>query len=70
MIEESRIAKGRAIGTSVEEAYISNCNTTYHSKPLPTRSSMYLKRNCINKINNAIKKVSIKGPINEPIISL
>jgi hypothetical protein len=65
MIEERRIARGRAIATLVAEAYISSWSMTCHSKPLPIRSSMYLNKNNINKMNITIKKVTIKGLIKD-----
>lgn len=61
MMEESNIARGNAIATLVADAYISNSNITYHSKPFPIRSSMYLNKNNINKMNMTMKKVTIKG---------
>jgi hypothetical protein len=61
MIEDRRIAKGKAIATLVADAYINNSKITYHSKPFPIRSSMYLNKNSINKMNMTMKKVTIKG---------
>src|SRR5437867_3934258 len=70
MIEESKIASGSASGTSVMVAYISNCATIGHSSPLPTKSSRYLKRNCITRMKSATRNVSTNGPANEIKTSL
>ena len=61
MIEESKTAKGRAIATLDAEAYIITSAMVYHSKPFPIKSSIYLKRKNINRINITIKNVTING---------
>jgi hypothetical protein len=60
-MEDRSMARGSAIATFVADAYISNSRITYHSKPFPIRSSMYLNKNNINKMNMTMKKVTIKG---------
>src|SRR6056297_2869348 len=62
MMDESKTARGRAIGTSRADAYTINSKITVHSNPFPARSSMYFHRNCINRMKREIKKVRTKGP--------
>jgi hypothetical protein len=70
MMEESRIAKGNAIGTNLAEAYKINSAIIVHSNPFPAKSSMYFQRNCINRINSETKNVAITGPKNDFRINL
>ncbi|OIQ68656.1 hypothetical protein GALL_497500 [mine drainage metagenome] len=65
MMEESKTERGKAICTLVAEAYIISSTITYHSKPLPIRSSMYLNKNNINNTNITIRKVTKKGLMND-----
>ena len=63
VISDARsVAKGSAMGTSPAEAYTSNSTITFHSSPLPTKSSIYFQRNCIKRMNMAMKKVITSGP--------
>jgi hypothetical protein len=61
-MEAKSMASGKANGTNPNEAYRSNSETIFQSRPFPTRSSMYFHRNCINRINTQMKKVIKKGP--------
>jgi hypothetical protein len=70
MIEEISMAIGIANIRSDALAYHKNCPIVSRSRSLPTRSSMYFHRLCIINTNNAIKKVTTKGPINDLRISL
>jgi hypothetical protein len=63
MMDESKMARGSAMGTRRADAYTINSKITVHSNPFPARSSMYFQRNCINKMKSEIKKVRTKGPI-------
>lgn len=65
MIEERRIERGNASGTKAADAKNNNSRITYHSRPFPTRSSIYFQRNCISRIKSTIKNVATKGPIKE-----
>ena len=40
------------------------------SNPLPTKSSIYNQKNCIMSTNRAIRKVAIKGPMNDLMINI
>lgn len=51
------------------EAYIISSAITYHSKPLPIKSSTYLNKKNINRINITIKNVTAKGLRNALISS-
>ena len=62
--EESRMAKGRACGTSMSPMYQKNCAMTSTDKPLPISSSMYLHRNCIISTNWQMKNVPTKSSPN------
>ena len=57
MIEDNRTAKGRPIGTSVQEAYKSNSKIKFVSRPFPIKSSIYFHKNCINSIKITMEKV-------------
>ena len=58
--EESRMASGRACGTSIKPMYQKNCAITSIEIPLPMRSSIYRHRNCIISTNWQMKKVPMK----------
>ena len=55
--EASRIASGKAMGTRNSAAYINISANMGMPKPLPTISSIYLHRNCINTINRQMPNV-------------
>lgn len=63
--EDNKTAKGSAIGTIDALVYPRIWAITSSGKPLPTSSSIYRHRNCINSTNKATKKVAIKGPMND-----
>lgn len=67
--EEIKTANGSAKGTKLKEDQKSNLRITKVSNPLPTRSSTYLKRNCINNTKMEMQKVTMKGPIKDLKIS-
>ena len=60
---DMRIASGRAMFTIRALAYTSNCKMVMGSIPFPTKSSKYTQMNCISKMNIAIRKVMMKGPM-------
>ena len=70
MIEEIRIASGRASGMAVAVTYIVSSKMLARSSPFPTRSSMYFQKNCITSTNSVMKNVAINGPTNDFRISL
>lgn len=61
---ESKTARGKAIGIKSAKEKNNKRATTCHSKPLPTRSSMYFQRKSIKNKNIEMKKVPRNGPIN------
>ena len=61
IIEESRTAKGKAIGTNVHDAQSINSKINDVSNPFPIKSSIYFQRNCIKRIKITIEKVYRKG---------
>src|SRR6476469_2410906 len=63
MMEESRMARGKASGTSTALWYQMNSNRTLVLIPFPTKSSTHNQKNCINKTSTVIKKVAMKGPM-------
>jgi hypothetical protein len=65
IMEAKSIAKGKAMGTSVTVARPMSLKITYQDKPLPTRSSIYFHKNCINRVKSAITSVKAKGPTND-----
>lgn len=69
-MDDSNTARGNAMGTRLAEVYISNSAITGNSRPLPTKSSMYFQRNCINSTNTTMKNVSMNGPRKDLIVSL
>lgn len=64
MSAESRMASGRACGTSIRLMYQKNCASTSMDSPLPISWSMYLHRNCIISTNWQMKKVPTKSSPN------
>ena len=64
MSDESRMASGRACGTSMRAMYQKNCAMTSMVSPLPMSSSIYLHRNCIISTNWQMKKVPTKSSPN------
>ena len=56
MIEDNRTAKGRPIGTSVQEAYKSNSKIKFVSG-LFQLNHQYFHKNCINSIKITMEKV-------------
>jgi hypothetical protein len=61
IIDERRIAIGKASITIVALAYRINWPNVNISNPLPTRSSIYFHRVCIINTKSAIKNVPRKG---------
>ena len=57
IIDDNNTAKGRAIGTNVQEAYSNNSKINEISNPFPIKSSMYFQRNCINSMTMTIENV-------------
>ena len=70
MMEDSRMARGRARGMAVAVTYPVSSRMALNSNPLPTRSSMYFQKNCITSTNNVTKKVAMKGPMKACRMSL
>ena len=62
--DEIKIAIGNAQGIKEILLYKIISKTSPKPAPFPTISSTYTQINCINKTNNAMKKVVINGPIN------
>jgi hypothetical protein len=54
--------RGNASGTKVMEAKNKSFTIIYHSRPFPTRSSIYFQTNCIRRMKREMKKVMISGP--------
>ena len=69
IIEASRIASGKAIGTKVIVEYHKSSIIMYHSNPLPIKSSIYFHRNCINKMKITTENVKKNGRINDEKIN-
>lgn len=65
MIEEINKASGKASGTQVIATTPIRYMSVLKSNPLPTKSSIYNQKNCMINTNSDIRKVAIKGPINE-----
>ena len=63
IMELSKTANGKAIGTKLADAYDNNSSIIRISNPFPTKSSMYFQRNCIKSRKMAIKKVNTNGPM-------
>ncbi len=63
MMAAKRVASGRAMGMFMAAAYPNNSRITPNSSPLPTRSSMYLQRKFIRKMNATMKNVRTIGPM-------
>jgi len=70
MIDDIRMAIGIASVSNDALAYQRNCNMVIISRPLPTRSSIYFHSICIINTKNAMKNVTIKGPIKDLKISM
>jgi hypothetical protein len=64
------MAIGMARIRSEALAYHINLQTVAKSNPFPTKSSIYFHKLCIINTKNAMKKVIMKGPIKDFIISL
>ncbi len=60
--EDNSTARGNAIGTKVQQAYIIKRATVIKPSPLPTRSSTYFHKNCSSRTKIAMKNVSTRGP--------
>ena len=65
ILDASRTANGKAIGKTTKEYKPISFKINENSFPLPTISSIYLKRNIIRKIKSPIKKVRTSGPMNK-----
>ena len=57
IIEDNKTESGKAIGTSVQEAYNNNSKIKNKSNPFPIKSSIYFHKNCIKSIKMIIEKV-------------
>src|SRR5574344_133108 len=65
IIEAKRVERGMVYGSVVADPHPRNSRITHILRPFPTRSSMYIHRNCITKINAVTKKVMRNGPKND-----
>src|SRR5690606_5419907 len=63
-MEERSIESGSAIGIFVVAAWPNNSRITYHSNPLPIRSSIYLNKKSIMRTNITMQKHTKNGLIN------
>lgn len=70
IMDEIKIAIGIASIRSEALAYQINCAIVIKSSPFPTKSSIYFHKLCIINTKNPMKKVMMKGPINDFSISL
>jgi hypothetical protein len=70
IMDEINIAIGIASINSDALAYQINCAIVIKSRPFPTKSSIYFHKLCIINTKNPMKKVMMKGPINDFSISL
>ena len=57
MSDDSRIAKGKACGTSINAIFQKNCAKISTDSPFPISSSTYLHTNCIISTNWQMKNV-------------
>ena len=69
IIEARRTDNGSAIGINVNDEYHNSSKTTFVSRPLPIKSSMYFQRNCINKTSITVKNVINRGFRNDEKIN-
>ena len=70
IMDEIKIAIGIASINNEALAYQINCAIVIKSRPFPTKSSIYFHKLCIINTKNPMKKVMMKGPINDFNISL
>ena len=59
--EDSKIANGKACGTSINPIYQKNFAMTSMESPLPINSSIYRHKNCIISTNWQMKNVPTKS---------
>lgn len=59
------MAKGKAMGTKVMEAWKNSSRMILNDSPLPAKSSTYTHKNCINSTKITTKKVKMKLPRND-----
>ena len=59
--EANKTLTGKAKGTTLAAQYSINSNRTYHSIPLPARSSTYFQTICIKKKKTIIPSVGNNG---------
>lgn len=62
IIDERSIARGRARGIKLAETKNNSSRITRIEIPFPIKSSIYIQKNCIIKINIDIANVTINGP--------
>ena len=60
-----RVASGKAVGTVIKEKYMKSLEKTSKPRSFPMKSSKYIIRNLIRKINTTTAVVSTKGPMND-----
>jgi len=70
MMDDNRMASGKASGTTVAATYAINFPMVTISTPLPTISSIYNQKNCSTSTKSVIKKVAMNGPMNALRMSL
>ena len=70
IMDEIKMAIGIASISNEALAYQINCAIVIKSSPFPTKSSIYFHKLCIINTKNPMKKVMMKGPINDFNISL
>ena len=62
MMDANKMAKGKAIGTKVREAWKKSSPIILKDSPLPTKSSTYTHKNCINSTKITMKNVKMNVP--------
>ncbi len=59
------MARGRAVGTVIKEKYRNNFEKTSNPRFFPMKSSKYIIKNRIKKINTTTAVVKMNGPTND-----
>ena len=70
MSDDSRMASGNALGTSISPIYQKNCAIISSDRPFPMSSSTYRQRNCIINTNWQMKNVPTKSSANCFVINI
>ena len=70
IMEDSRVASGKASGKVWILPHMRNSMITRNSRPFPTSSSIYSHRNCMARINTTMSRIAKNGPTNDLSINL